>query len=87
VDGGTIGTAGGENLEKNDKIKMPKPHVLEFNLRTNNGTDQVSFTVKGGTHLKLELEEGEMGTGPRHVYYGKDARKSEKHNLIFDLTK
>jgi len=85
VDGGTIGMAGGENLEKNDKIKMPKPHVLEFRLRTDKGADQVSFTVKNGTHLKLDLDEGEIGA--KHVYYGKDATQSERPNLIFDLTK
>lgn len=85
VHGGTIGTVGGGNLEKKDRLDMPKPNVLKLRFRTDRGLDQVTFTVNGGDHIEFELAEQQQQA--RHVFFGSKAVIAEHHPLIFDLGK
>ena len=85
VHGGTIGTVGGGNLEKKDRLEMPKPNVLKLKFRTDRGLDQVTFTVNGGDHIEFEL--GEQLQAARHVFFGSKAEIADRHPLIFDLSK
>jgi hypothetical protein len=78
VNGGTITNATRINDEKDDRIKQPKPNVLEFRFDTHMGVDGVKFTIVKDPNTTVK----HPGIGFRirvakepvqNLYYGKDA--------------
>jgi hypothetical protein len=84
--GGTISKVTTSRLEKGDKVTLDSTKtILSFHFTTAKGTDGVSFTISGGTQLKLQVaHNGVQATNL--VFIGKNATAVPADPVTFNLT-